>query len=206
MAEAIRIFLLEDNDDDAALLRISLSRDKSMRFEIERATTLAAGLEALGRGNYDVILTDLKLPDSMGLDTFYKVHAAYPGIPIIVLSGLADEKSALETVQKGAQDYLIKGQITDRALVRVIRYSIERHMLLARLEKSLKEIRTLRGLLPICAWCKNIRDDKGYWQKVESYISGNTDAVFTHGICPACLERLKQQFPERIKDELPAEE
>jgi DNA-binding NtrC family response regulator len=194
--EKIKVFLIEDNDDDAALLSRSLAKEQDIRFEVERATSLTAGLEGLGQGKYDIILTDLKLPDSIGLTTFFKVHAEFPDIPIIVLTGLMDEKSALETVQQGAQDYLIKGQITGKSLVRVIRYSLERHLLLARLEKSLKEIRTLRGLLPICAWCKNIRDDKGYWKNVESYISENTDAVFTHGICPACAAKLKKQPPD----------
>jgi DNA-binding NtrC family response regulator len=199
--EKISVFLIEDNDDDAALLHRSLSLDQNIEFEVKRAASLSAGLESLGQGKYDIVLTDLKLPDSIGLDTFFKVHSAYPDVPIIVLTGLADEKSALETVHQGAQDYLIKGQITGKGLIRVIRYSIERHMLLARLEKSLKEIRTLRGLLPICAWCKNIRDDNGYWKNVEAYISENTDAIFTHGICPACADKLKKQAPFPQKEE-----
>jgi DNA-binding NtrC family response regulator len=204
--QQIRVFLIEDNEDDARLLYRTLSKAQDIRFDVERATSLSEALENLKRKPYDIILSDLGLQDSSGLKTFSAVHSAFPDIPIIVLTGYSDEQSALESVREGAQDYLVKGQLADNSLIRVIRYSIERQKLLARLEKSLKEIKTLRGLLPICAWCKKIRDDRGYWKNVEAYISENTDAVFTHGICPACAEKVKQQFPERLTEDVPPED
>jgi hypothetical protein len=65
----------------------------------------------------------------------------------------------------------------------------EREELVRALQEMLANIKTLRGLLPICAWCKRIRDDEGYWRQVESYISKHSDASFSHGICPECLKR-----------------
>jgi hypothetical protein len=75
-------------------------------------------------------------------------------------------------------------------LRRAIRYAIERKKLMTQLEQSLKEIKTLRGFLPICASCKKIRDDKGYWTQLETYISEHSGAEFTHGLCPECVTKL----------------
>jgi PAS domain S-box-containing protein len=71
---------------------------------------------------------------------------------------------------------------------------VEREMLIGELREALSNIKTLNGLLPICAWCKKIRDDGGYWQQVEAYVSERSDAEFTHAICPQCMERLRDDF------------
>ena len=76
-------------------------------------------------------------------------------------------------------------------------YVIRRHRLtIARLEETLAEVNTLSGLLPICAWCKKLRDDKGYWKSVEEYISAHTGVEFTHGICPECQNKLFAEYTE----------
>lgn len=192
--DPIRVFMIEDNDDDAELIRRFLTVGQSRQIEVEVSDRLSSALERLRGEKYDIILSDLGLPDGWGLDTFVKVHSEFPAIPIIILTGSDDEAGALEAMRRGAQDYLVKNQITGTSLVRVIRYAIERQKLLARLEKSLKEIKTLRKLLPICAWCKNIRNDQGYWNNIETYIK-ETGIEFTHGICPACSEKLNGQDP-----------
>ena len=202
----IKVFLIEDNEDDAHLIRRFLTLGQNIHIDVERADKLSSALERLKGEKYDVILSDLGLSDSWGLDTFIKVYSACPDVPIIILTGLDDEAVALEAVHRGAQDYLDKSQIKSRSLVRVIRYSIERHNLLAQLEKSLKEIKTLRSLLPICAWCKKIRDEQGYWNKVESYITKLTGSEFTHGICPACYEKVRGQFPDSFTEDTPTDE
>jgi DNA-binding response OmpR family regulator len=198
----IKVFLIEDNDDDAELIRRFLTVGQSRHIDVEVADRLSSALERLGAGKYDIILSDLGLPDSFGLDTFVKVHSICPDVPIIILTGLDDETGALEAVRRGAQDYLVKSRINSTNLVRVIRYAIERQKLLARLEKSLKEIKTLRKLLPICAWCKNIRNDDGYWNNIETYVKEQTGSEFTHGICPACSEKLKEQYPSLLNEEI----
>jgi hypothetical protein len=75
-----------------------------------------------------------------------------------------------------------------------------REKLIIELQDALAKIRTLRGLLPICAWCKKIRDDKGYWAQVEVYIGNHSDATFTHGICPECLEKVKEEEEEEEEE------
>jgi CheY-like chemotaxis protein len=196
----IRILLIEDNSDDVHLICQFLTADRNMHIDVERADSLSSAIEHLAGGQYDVILSDLGLPDSFGLDTLDKVHSVCSNVPIIVLTGLDDETSALEAVHRGAQDYIIKSQINGRNLIRIIRYAIERQDLMAQLKKSLQKIKVLQGILPICSSCKKIRDDKGSWKQMESYISDHSEAEFSHGYCPECAQKAMEevkQFKER---------
>ena len=186
----INVLLIEDNADDAVLIQVSLSATMKVPYEVKHADRLRRGLELLKNGGLDVVVLDLGLPDGQGLRTFEKAHALAPDVPIIVLTGHDDDDFAIEAVQKGAQDYLVKGTIGGSLVGRSIRYAIERQKLLTQLEHSTKEIKTLRGFLPICAGCKKIRDDKGYWTQIETYISMHSDAEFSHGLCPECALRL----------------
>lgn len=199
----IKVLLIEDNPGDVDLLRMLLSRAKGSSIDMEHSDKLSSALAFLAGEKVDVILSDLGLPDSHDINTFLSLHTLYPDIPVIVLTGLDDEALATEAVRKGAQDYLVKGTVDSGLLVKTIRYSIERQKLITILEKNLKEIRTLRGLLPMCAWCKNVRDDKGYWKRVETYIEEHTDASFTHGICPQCLKRIDPETFEKLKKDIP---
>jgi signal transduction histidine kinase len=121
-----KILLIEDNPGDARLLRETLADGKGMSFELECADRLSAGLERFSQGGIELLLLDLGLPDSQGLDTLTRAHAAAPEVPIVVLTALDDEAVAVQAVQRGAQDYLVKGQIESRLLTRAIRYAIER--------------------------------------------------------------------------------
>ncbi len=129
--EILNILLIEDNPGDARLLEELLkegaSNDSSVkRIELIWAEQLSTGLEKLREKSIDILLLDLSLPDSTGLDTFYKAYQAAPHIPIIVLSGLRDEGVAVQAVREGAQDYLFKGEVSGYLLLRSIRYAIER--------------------------------------------------------------------------------
>jgi two-component system cell cycle sensor histidine kinase/response regulator CckA len=186
----ISVLLIEDNTDDAVLIQLYLSGAMKVTHEVKHADRLSKGLEFLKSGGIDIVLLDLGLPDGEGLSTFEKVHVQAPGVPIIVLTGHDDDDLAVEAVKKGAQDYLVKGKVDGSLVVRSIRYAIERQKLLTQIEQSAKEIKTLRGFLPICAACKKIRDDQGYWTQIETYISRHSDAEFSHGLCPDCALRL----------------
>ena len=138
------ILLVEDNPGDARLMREYLSEPGAMEFTLEEADLLGTGLDRLARGNIDIVLLDLSLPDSVGLNTFTRVQICAPEVPIIVLSGQDDEALAMRTVHEGAQDYLVKGQGLDsRLLVRAIRYAIERK----RAEEALAKERDLLHIL-----------------------------------------------------------
>ena len=125
MNDSIRVLLIEDNPGDARLIQEML-KEAGSRFDFKWADRLSTGLERLVEEVFDVLLLDLGLPDSQGIDTFTRAHAQAAQIPIIVLTGLADETIAVKAVREGLQDYLMKGQIDSNLLVRGIRYAIER--------------------------------------------------------------------------------
>lgn len=199
----IRILLIEDDDADAFLIREYLSEGMKVPHVLEHADRLSRGFECLDRDEFDVILLDLGLPDTNGYDGFVKAHAQVHPVPIVVLTGRDDDEYAMEAVQKGAQDYLVKGQVNGILLARAIRYAIERQKLRIQLETSSREIKILRGLLPICASCKKIRDDQGYWTQMEVYISKHSEAEFTHGYCPACAQNFYEEFERTTKKPSP---
>lgn len=121
-----RVLLIEDNPGDARLMREYLAADRGAGFQIDWADRLAKGLALLSQSPFDAVILDLTLPDSKGLETFQRVHEGAPQVAILVLSGLDDEALAVEAVQLGAQDYIVKGQVGGARLVRAIRYAIER--------------------------------------------------------------------------------
>jgi len=189
----LRVLLIEDNPADARMIREMLKEVREGVFDVEPVDRLSAGLERLANGGPDAVLLDLSLPDSQGFETFVKTRERAGGAPVLLLTGLDDEALAIHAVHEGAQDYLIKGQITGPLLSRAIRYAVERNKLLRELQDALAKVKTLSGMIPICAWCRKIRNDKGYWDQVEDYIQSRSNATFTHGICPECSEKLKQK-------------
>ena len=122
----IRILLVEDDPDDVWVMRNLLGDRWDAPFDLVQVELLSAAIERNGEDPFDVILLDLSLPDSQGLETFFAMHAHAGNVPIVVLSGYNDEQTAIKAVQAGAQDYLVKGQVNDHLLVRSIRYAIER--------------------------------------------------------------------------------
>jgi diguanylate cyclase (GGDEF)-like protein len=130
------VLLIEDNPGDARLIREMLAEEPAAPFEIRCAERLSKGLEALAAGDTRLVLLDLSLPDSHGLETFAKVYAHSPRIPIIVLTGNDDQELALSAVKTGAQDYLVKGKLDRELLLRAMQYSIERKRYQEELERQ----------------------------------------------------------------------
>ena len=132
-----KVLLIEDNPGDVRLIREMLAEAGGALYDLECADRLQTGLERLAEGGIDVILLDLGLPDSQGLDTLGRVLAESLAAPavIVVLTGLDDEALAVQAVGAGAQDYLVKGQVEGNLLVRALRYAIERQ----RMEESLRQ-------------------------------------------------------------------
>src|SRR5262249_7925911 len=122
----IRVLLVEDDPNDARLIELMLADADPAGFELRRAERLEGALKQLSTGHIDVVLSELSLPDSQGLDTFLQLQAGAPHVPIIVLSGLNDTTVALNAVHEGAQDYFIKGEVEGQLLARAMRYAIER--------------------------------------------------------------------------------
>ncbi len=134
---SVHLLLVEDNPGDADLVREMLDSSSDVRFDLQHAERLSSGLALLAGGGYDVILLDLGLPDSSGLDTFYELHAAVPWIPVVVLTGSSDGQVGIQAVAAGAQDFLVKGSVNGATLARRIRYALERK----RAERTIADIR-----------------------------------------------------------------
>ena len=124
--ETIHVLLVEDSPTDALLVREELAHTTEVKFVVSHVEQLGDALARLKSGRFDVILSDLGLPDSDGIETFQRLHAAVPDIPLLILSGRDDQMMAISAVHAGAQDYLVKGYGTDSGLIRAIRYAIER--------------------------------------------------------------------------------
>jgi serine phosphatase RsbU (regulator of sigma subunit) len=136
----LRVLLIEDDPDDVLLIREMLDESVPVRFEVGTAGRLATAGGMLGREPFDLILMDLGLPDSQGLDSFAAVKAAAQGVPIVVLTGLDDQTVGLQAVHQGAQDYLVKGQVDANLLARSACYAVERARLEAELKQALDDL------------------------------------------------------------------
>jgi PAS domain S-box-containing protein len=143
--DTIRVLLVEDNPGDARLIREALRDVSASPFELTHVDRLSAAFERLDQGDMDVLLLDLSLPDSKGLETVARAREHTSRIPIVVLTGLNDEMTAFLALRKGAQDYLVKDMISGRLLLRVIRYGIERKRIEDALQESEGAARRLAG-------------------------------------------------------------
>ena len=128
MDKIIRVLLVEDSQTDAAIALDALEQGakKGQRFRVTTVKRLAAAIEALASPAFDAVMLDLDLPDSRGIATLSKLRDVCPGLPIIVCSGLENEDVALEALEQGAQEYLVKGRTTSWATRRTILTAIER--------------------------------------------------------------------------------
>lgn len=135
MNKNISILLVEDNDGDFVLTKEMLRESKGRSFSVgeinlSRVDSFKGAVEKITSERFDLILLDLSLPDAHGVDTFYCLRALSANVPVVILSGLDDEATALKAVQAGAQDYLIKGAIDSALLARSVRYAVERNQFL----------------------------------------------------------------------------
>ncbi|MGB4467277.1 MAG: diguanylate cyclase [Azovibrio sp.] len=140
----LRILLIEDNPGDARLIR-EILRDSDTPVSLETAETLKDGFTRLENDRFDAILLDLTLPDSQGLETVLRMRQQAPEFPIIILTGLNDEATALQAMREGAQDFLVKGSVDAALLIRAIRYAIERN----RMQSALRALSLLDELTGI---------------------------------------------------------
>ena len=139
----VNVLLIEDNPGDARLIREFLNDAGADAYDVECVELLSAGLERLAGGGIDVVLLDLQLPDSLGLDTLSRVHDQAPDVPIVVFTVLGDKDLAIKAMQGGAQDYLVKDEVDGKTLERSIRYAIERKRSEQMLRESEERLRNL---------------------------------------------------------------
>lgn len=136
----IKVLLIEDNPIDVRAIK-GMLEGADFPFDVEKANRLTTGMKILAEKNKDVILLDLTLPDCQGVETFLRLHNKFPDLPIVVFTGVGDEELSIKVLRKGAQDYLVKGEVNTRLMVRAIRYAIERHRLRVELKRIYSELR-----------------------------------------------------------------
>ena len=147
-------------------------------------------------------ILDWMMPGMNGVEVCRKLRMARPvdALYLVILTARTERKDMVAGLDSGADDYMVKPFDQDELRARIqagVRILDLQQRLTDRihaLEDSLAKIKTLQGLLPICAWCKRVRDDQNYWKMVDSYISDNTDLRFTHCICPDCLQKEKAKL------------
>jgi CheY-like chemotaxis protein len=201
-----RILVVEDEAIVAMDIKMRLLK---LGYEVSRivstgenAVNVAAELKP------DLVLMDISLKGEMlGTEAAQKIHAALD-IPIIFLTAYADDKTLDGAKMAEPFGYIIKPfedtdlRVTIEIAIYKARAEKERKELTLKLQNALDEVKTLSGLIPICASCKKIRNDKGYWQAVEQYLEERTAAEFTHGICPDCVCKLYPELDENTEHKL----
>jgi diguanylate cyclase (GGDEF)-like protein len=152
--QTLNVLLVEDNPGDASLFKTVLAECQAPKFEIIHLESLAEALAHLVKHAPDVAVLDLGLPDAHGMDAVQKIRGQTPSVPIVVLTSVEDESLGMATVKHGAQDYLVKGQLDARLLMRTLLYAIERHRIQTALETEsvideLTGIHNRRGFLAL---------------------------------------------------------
>lgn len=199
-AHPLRALQIEANAGDARLVQERLREAAADALELDWADRLSTGMEKLGMGSYDVVLLDLGLPDSQGLETFDRVHSAMPDQAIVILSGMEDEETAIKALQRGAQDYLLKGEEDGRSFLRAIRYAVERRNVRMALQEERDLLRAVMDSLPDHIYVKD---------KSSCFIRANRAAASFFGM--QCPEELLgktdfQLFPAELAREFFDEE
>lgn len=195
----ISVLVVEDNPADTILIREYLSERNDADYDIKEEDTLESAIGLISKHDYDVILLDLFLSDSAGLDTVRRVMSESPDIPVIVLTGLQDEEVAFQAVRYGAQDYLEKQTLSPALLYKSITYAIDRKRIAQEKEdllhdftKALQMIEKLEKILPVCVSCRKISDNEQTWLRLEDYIRQHANAQAGQIVCPSCMSELQE--------------
>src|SRR5262245_21662353 len=160
--QRVAILLVEDNPSDVRLLHELLAEARGIAFTPVQVAQLGEALERLAHEHFEVILLDLFLPDSQGLETVRRVQAQAAAVPVVVLTGLADEELALQALHEGAQDYLVKGQMDSPTLVRALRYAMERKGAEQALREREQQLSSIYDTVADVIFCLAVEQKGGY--------------------------------------------
>ena len=188
VADRLSILLVEDNAGDARLVQEHL-RQSGGGFDTEHVSRLDAAMDALYHRAFDLVLLDLSLPDSAGLRSLTKLRESTPGIPVVVLTGLDDDQTGIAAVQAGAQDYLVKGEITPRSLARALRYAMER-------SASTRE--AMRFQQQYSLWIRQSGDGLWDWDLQRNRIAYSPGWVAALGLSPHQVEDVPDVWFDRV--------
>jgi response regulator RpfG family c-di-GMP phosphodiesterase len=200
----MKVLIVDDEPINAKIAQKFLEKEYS---EIVVVDDSRAVMKTMTETDIDLVLLDIRMPYKDGFQVCKEIRniKKYNDIPIIFLTTEGDIESITKGFDSGGNDYLLKPFKPKELMARVKNHlKLKKAMdtqkeMNMKLQIALDEVKQLSGLLPICSHCKNIRDDKGYWQKVEFFIAGRTDTEFSHGICPDCLTKHYPKMAEKIK-------
>ncbi|MDD5679205.1 MAG: response regulator transcription factor [Kiritimatiellae bacterium] len=202
-------------------MKILIAEDDLLSQVMLKAMVARAGYEPVvtgdGLGAYDMLckpdapklaILDWMMPGMDGVDVCRKVRKIITNNPpyLVLLTSRDNREDIVNGLKSGANDYIVKPYDIEELYVRI---GIGRKVVelqsslvgrIAELQDALAQIKTLRGLLPICMYCKKIRDDKQYWRQVESFISEHSEAQFSHSICPDCYKKYAQPALDNMKN------
>jgi len=211
------ILIVDDVPANVRTLSIILAREG---YRTRPAYSGAQALAAVREHTPDLILLDVSMPGMSGYEVCERLKAdpRTRDVPVLFISAMGETADKVKAFEVGGADYVTKPIHMEEALVRVRTHlalrDLQRRLSQtnaelqkrldqltrtnAELEAVLAQVKTLSGLLPICANCKKIRDDEGYWHQVETYIQAHSDTEFSHGICPECVNKLYPEFSDEI--------
>ncbi|MCP4692981.1 MAG: response regulator [Desulfobacterales bacterium] len=203
------ILIIDDNGADLQSLFVFLEKEG---FTVHVEFDGESGIAAAKRLPPHIILLDVMMPGIDGFETCRRLKAERTtrDAPVIFMTALTDTGDEVKGLKAGAVDYITKPPQFEVVLARVTTHLTNRRLqkeLEARnveLEEALANVKMLTGLLPICGRCKKIRDDKGYWSRIEEYLETHSDLMFSHGICPDCMDALygEQEWYKNRKDRI----
>ncbi len=178
-------------DDEMSILR-SYARDlRAEHYQVTTASSAENAIDSLQSGNFNLVITDLVMPGSSGIQVLLEAKKHDSQICVIVLTGYGDMESAVEALRLGADDYLLKPLDTDALLLR-IKELLDK-------QQNQQKIKLREKLLTICSYCRDVKDDLASsdnwsWLNWENYLTRKTGISLSHGCCPSCFEKLKKEW------------
>ncbi|MCB0163747.1 MAG: response regulator [Anaerolineae bacterium] len=201
----MRILIAEDDLVSRHLLHVKLSQ---WGYDVIETKDGHEAWQALHQANVpQLVILDWMMPGMDGIDICRNARALaqFQSIYFILLTTRNNQKDIIEGLQAGADDYITKPfesqELQARVQVgaRIVELQSELAARVSELEAALAKVKQLEGIMPICSYCKKIRDDQNYWQQIETYITEHSEATFSHGICPDCYEKYVQPELDQFK-------
>lgn len=192
----MRVLIAEDDEASRLVLTANL---KQWGYEVLVATNGQEALDQLEQPDPPMlVILDWMMPVLDGVEVCRRVRAnpALKSAYLILLTAKSTEENIVQGLEAGANDYVAKPfkrrelQARLRVGLRVIQLQDELVQHVAQLQAALEQVKELQGLLPICSYCKRVRDDHNYWEQIDTYVAEHSKAEFSHGICPDCYEKI----------------
>lgn len=201
----MRILIAEDDSVSRRILKLTL---KNLDYEVIETENGNDALKILeGPEAPSLAILDVMMPGIDGMEVCRRIRRNLTQNPpfIVLLTARDRKEDVIKGIEAGADDYLIKPFDREELRVRLnvgtktVQLQLQLAERIRQLESALAQIKQLQGILPICSYCKNIRDDKNYWQNIESYVSSHSETTFSHGICPDCYENVVRPQIDKLK-------